>query len=73
MEDFVKALGEVKPAFGAVVDTLEVYRLNGIIEYGEPFQHLTSTCKSLVEQVRQTCTSSQPTLELAKQRPIASR
>ena len=46
------AFEEVKPAFGAVRDTLESYRLNGIIDYGESFQHLTGTCNSLVEQAR---------------------
>ena len=46
------AFEEVKPAFGAVRDTLESYRLNGIIDYGESFQHLTNTCNSLVEQAR---------------------
>ena len=52
MEDFMMAFEEVKPAFGAVRDTLESYRLNGIIDYGESFQHLTGTCNSLVEQAR---------------------
>jgi vesicle-fusing ATPase len=52
MEDFKMAQDEVRPAFGAVVDTLEMYRLNGIIDYGDRFRHLASTCQSLVEQVR---------------------
>ena len=50
MEDFEEALREVKPAFGAVTETLEAYRLNGIIDYGEHFRHLISVCKQLVEQ-----------------------
>ena len=50
MEDFEEALKEVKPAFGAVTETLEAYRLNGIIEYGDNFRHLLSLCKQLVEQ-----------------------
>ena len=49
------AFEEVKPAFGAVRDTLESYRLNGIINYGESFQHLSNTCNSLVEQARRPC------------------
>lgn len=52
MQDFHTALAEVKPAFGAVVDTLESYRLNGIIDWGEGFRHLSATCRTLVEQVR---------------------
>lgn len=50
MEDFEEALKEVKPAFGAVTELLEAYRLNGIIDYGEHFRHLISVCKQLVEQ-----------------------
>ena len=46
------ALLDVKPAFGAVIDTLEMYRLNGIIDYGDSYRHLASTCHSLVAQVR---------------------
>lgn len=52
MEDFNAALGEVKSAFGASVDTLERCRLNGIIPYGEKLTHLQTTCRALVEQVR---------------------
>jgi len=52
MEDFHEALGEVKPAFGAATDSLTRLRLNGIIPYGDRFTHLTSTCQTLVEQVR---------------------
>ncbi len=55
MEDFEAALAEVKPAFGAVTETLEEYRLNGIIEYGEHFRHLHATCRTLVEQVHAPC------------------
>ncbi|KAK9821901.1 hypothetical protein WJX74_010997 [Apatococcus lobatus] len=59
MQDFDTALAEVKPAFGAVTETLETYRANGIIPYGERFDHLRSTCKTLVDQVQN---SSQTTL-----------
>ena len=52
MTDFERALSEVKPAFGAVTETLEQYRLNGMVDSGEHFRHLQSTCKNLVEQVR---------------------
>ena len=51
MQDFDCALSEVKPAFGAVTETLEQHRLNGIIDCGEHFRHLQSTCRTLVEQV----------------------
>lgn len=64
MEDFEAALAEVKPAFGAVTETLEEYRLNGIIEYSNHFRHLLATCKTLVEQVMpviQSMTPLQPT------------
>ena len=51
MTDFERALSEVKPAFGAVTETLEQYRLNGMVDSGEHFRHLQSTCRNLVEQV----------------------
>ena len=51
MADFERALSEVKPAFGAVTETLEQYRLNGMVDSGEHFRHLQSTCRNLVEQV----------------------
>ena len=50
-EDFDAALAEVKPAFGAVTETLEQYRLNGIIDSGPRLRQLLSTCRTLVEQV----------------------
>lgn len=56
MADFERALSEIKPAFGAVTETLEQYRLNGIIDSGEKFRHLQSTCRNLVEQVSSTYT-----------------
>lgn len=54
MADFERALSEVKPAFGAVTETLEQYRLNGMVDSGEHFRHLQSTCRNLVEQVTPT-------------------
>lgn len=54
MADFLAAVEEVTPAFGASVTTLEAYRLNGILPYGERFQHLFSVCSSLVQQVSNT-------------------
>ena len=58
MEDFEEGLKEVKPAFGAVTETLEAYRLNGIIDYGEHCRHLLSVCKQLVEQASPLCAAS---------------
>lgn len=52
MADFLKALDEVKPAFGAVIESLESYRLHGMIDYGARFQHLLSSCRTLVQQAR---------------------
>lgn len=53
MADFEKALDEVKPAFGASVETLEAYMGHGIISCGEAFDHLRETLGMLVQQVRQ--------------------
>lgn len=51
MADFLTALVEIKPAFGAVVETLESYRLHGMLDYGPRYQHLLKGCRELVEQV----------------------
>lgn len=51
MTDFLEALEEVKPAFGAVIESLESYRLHGMIDYGPRYQHLLSSCRTLVQQV----------------------
>lgn len=51
MADFESALREVKPAFGAVTDTLEAFRSNGMISSGPRMQQLTATCRTLVSRV----------------------
>ena len=51
MEDFLGALDEVQPAFGATIDTLDSYRLHGMVDYGSRYQHLLSSCQTLVRQV----------------------
>ena len=51
MDDFGNAIEEVKPAFGAQTETLESYRMHGIISYGESFDQLMHTCERLVDQV----------------------
>ena len=52
MEDFLAALLEVKPAFGATIATLDSYRLHGMVDYGTRYQHLLSSCRTLVRQVQ---------------------
>ena len=54
MDDFYKALDEIRPAFGTATDSLEAYRTHGMINFGENFDHLMNTLKTLVEQVRQS-------------------
>ena len=51
MSDFRGALAEIKPAFGAVIDTLESYRSRGMTNYGARMQKLLGTCDKLVRQV----------------------
>lgn len=51
MADFYHALSEVKPAFGAVTETLESYRSKGMINFGARMQKLMGTCNKLVRQV----------------------
>ena len=51
-QDFDNALAEVKPAVGAVTETLERYRAKGIIPYSERFSQMDCICQTLVDQVR---------------------
>ncbi|PKA65358.1 Vesicle-fusing ATPase [Apostasia shenzhenica] len=52
MDDFLSALQEIIPAFGASTDDLERCRLNGIVECGERHRHLYQRAMLLAEQVK---------------------
>ncbi|CAN5975237.1 unnamed protein product [Sphagnum jensenii] len=51
MDDFMSALNEVKLAFGAAINTLEMCRLNGMLDCGERHAHIQRTVMTFVEQV----------------------
>ncbi|CAM6000716.1 unnamed protein product [Sphagnum balticum] len=51
MDDFMSVLNEVKPAFGAAINTLEMCRLNGMLDCGERDAHIQRTVMTFVEQV----------------------
>ncbi|KAL3503215.1 hypothetical protein ACH5RR_037664 [Cinchona calisaya] len=52
MDDFLVALQEVTPAFGASTDDLERGRINGIVDCGERHAHIYRRCMLLAEQVK---------------------
>ncbi|KAL5715501.1 vesicle-fusing ATPase [Ranunculus cassubicifolius] len=52
MADFVHALSEIIPAFGASMDNLERCRLNGVVDCGERHKHIYERAMLLVEQVK---------------------
>ncbi|CAM6026103.1 unnamed protein product [Sphagnum balticum] len=52
--DFLSALDEVKPAFGAAINTLEMCRLNGMLNCGKRHAHVLETVKTFVEQVKKS-------------------
>lgn len=52
MEDFLNALHEIVPAFGASTDDLERCRVNGMVECGRRHEHIYQRARLLVEQVR---------------------
>ena len=52
MEDFLAALKEVTPAFGATIETLDSYRLHGMVDFGPRHEHLLFSCRTLVRQVQ---------------------
>lgn len=52
MEDFLNAVYEVRPAFGASTDDLERCRLNGMVDCGARHEHIYKRTMLLAEQVR---------------------
>ncbi|CAL9135081.1 unnamed protein product [Musa textilis] len=52
MDDFLHALHEIVPAFGASTDDLERCRLNGIVDCGKRHMHIHERAMLLVEQVK---------------------
>ncbi|KAL3691429.1 hypothetical protein R1sor_005080 [Riccia sorocarpa] len=52
MDDFLQALQEVKPAFGAATSTLEMCRLYGMLDCGLRHRRILETGLALVEQVK---------------------
>ncbi|OEL20380.1 Vesicle-fusing ATPase [Dichanthelium oligosanthes] len=52
MDDFVNALHEIIPAFGASTDNLERCRLRGIVDCGKAHKHIYQRAMLLVEQVK---------------------
>ncbi|CAD2097565.1 N-ethylmaleimide-sensitive fusion protein, putative [Plasmodium vinckei] len=49
--DFLNALKETKPAFGAEEDIIDNLLSNGIINYGNQYDNIENTCKLLIKQV----------------------
>ncbi|ETW20640.1 hypothetical protein PFNF135_00434 [Plasmodium falciparum NF135/5.C10] len=49
--DFMKALKETKPAFGAEEDIIGNLLCNGIINYGKEYENIENTCKLLIKQI----------------------
>ncbi|XP_044500147.1 vesicle-fusing ATPase-like [Mangifera indica] len=52
MDDFLNALHEIVPAFGASTDDLERCRLNGMVDCGDRHKHIYQRAMLLVEQVK---------------------
>ncbi|XP_061356071.1 vesicle-fusing ATPase [Gastrolobium bilobum] len=52
MDDFLNALHDVIPMFGASTDDLERRRLHGMVECGDRHKHLYQRAMLLVEQVK---------------------
>ncbi|OMO65152.1 hypothetical protein COLO4_31469 [Corchorus olitorius] len=52
MDDFLNALLEIVPAFGASTDDLERCRLNGMVDCGDRHKHIYQRAMLLVEQVK---------------------
>lgn len=68
--DFMSALAEVKPAFGAAANDFEQAIPNGIINYGSRHAVLTQTGNMLIDQVRNSANT--PIMSVLLEGPIAS-
>lgn len=55
MLDFLAALDEVQPAFGANTENLAKNITHGVVDYGDAYRHLASTLRTLVSQVTAGC------------------
>jgi vesicle-fusing ATPase len=58
MDDFMKALDEVKPAFGVSEEELENAKDRGILEYSEDIPRILKDGSSFVAQIRNSPTTS---------------
>lgn len=54
MDDFLLALDDVRPAFGVEEEQLKNYIRNGMIQFGESFRKILSSCEALISQVKQS-------------------
>eukprot|EP00898_Chlorokybus_atmophyticus_P000543 jgi/Chlat1/148/Chrsp1S00225 len=70
MNDFENAMHEIKPAFGSAATSLEMYRLNGMLDRGSRFAHVLSTCRTLVAQLQRS--TNTPLLSLLLEGPTGS-
>eukprot|EP00878_Enallax_costatus_P019245 GHUV01020299.1.p1 GENE.GHUV01020299.1~~GHUV01020299.1.p1 ORF type:complete len:671 (+),score=177.44 GHUV01020299.1:714-2726(+) len=70
MADFLAALDEVQPAFGANAENLSKSITHGIIDYGDAYRHLASTLQTLVSQVRNSAKT--PLLSVLLEGPSGS-
>ncbi|KNA25638.1 hypothetical protein SOVF_004730 [Spinacia oleracea] len=52
MKDFLEAVDEIKPAFGASTSDLERCRLNGMVDCGVRHEHIQQRAMLLAEQVK---------------------
>ena len=54
MEDFTRAITEIKPAFGVSVDQLEASMPNGLLHYGPRFTRMFETGLKFISQVKES-------------------
>ena len=69
--DFEQALVELKPAFGNDTESLQTFKVHGIISYGSRFEEAQGLLKKLVQQLRDTSTEA-PLLSCLLEGPSGS-
>mmetsp|Transcript_24883 Transcript_24883/g.53682 ORF Transcript_24883/g.53682 Transcript_24883/m.53682 type:complete len:754 (+) Transcript_24883:51-2312(+) len=69
-DDFITALGDVAPKFGAKSQELKALYRNGFVPYGDSFDLLMGNMERLIEQVRTS--EKTPLMSVLLQGPVAS-
>lgn len=67
MQDFLKAIEEVKPEYGVETSKLDVYTKDPLIDFGTRFKKIIKNCQSIISKVREASVPSASLLLYGKE------